>query len=146
MDTPKIRHLALFARNPAKLAKYYVDVFQMKQVHSRDNAVFLSDGYITMAILPATSRGATLPGLNHFGFKVDDREEILDRIEAHGAETPTKRPKRREKISPHPERDLAKRGSSRPSTSSGGSGCCCNILHRHRASFDCRLRSRALRA
>ena len=92
METPKIRHLALFARNPAKLAKYYVDVFQMKQVHSRDNAVFLSDGYITMAILPATSRGATLPGLNHFGFKVDDREEILDRIEAHGAETPTKRP------------------------------------------------------
>ena len=92
METPKIRHLALFARNPAKLAKYYVDVFQMKQVHSRDNAVFLSDGYITMAILPATSRGSALPGLNHFGFKVPDRDAVLDKIEELGAELPTKRP------------------------------------------------------
>lgn len=92
METPKIRHLALFARDPQKLAKYYVDVFQMKVVHSRDKAVFLSDGYITMAILPASTRGSALPGLNHFGFKVEDRDVILDRIEDVGGETPTKRP------------------------------------------------------
>ena len=92
MGTPKIRHLAMFARNPAKLAKFYEDVFQMKRVHSRENAYFLTDGYLNVAILPATTKGAVLPGLNHFGFKVDDREDTLDRIETHGGDAPTKRP------------------------------------------------------
>jgi catechol 2,3-dioxygenase-like lactoylglutathione lyase family enzyme len=92
MSTPKIRHLALFAREPEKLAKFYEDAFQMKRVHDKNNAFFLTDGYITMAILPATANGSTLPGLNHFGFKVENRDETLDQVVTAGAGPPLKRP------------------------------------------------------
>jgi catechol 2,3-dioxygenase-like lactoylglutathione lyase family enzyme len=92
MPTPKIRHLALFARNPEKLAKFYENAFEMKVVHDKNNAYFLTDGYLTVAILPATSKGATLPGLNHFGFKVDDRAATMERVVAAGAEEPSQRP------------------------------------------------------
>jgi catechol 2,3-dioxygenase-like lactoylglutathione lyase family enzyme len=92
MTTPKIRHLALFARDPEKLAKFYETAFQMKRVHQRNNSVFLSDGYLTLAILNATSKGSTLPGLNHFGFKVEDRDAVMQLVVAQGAEEPTKRP------------------------------------------------------
>ena len=92
MSTPKIRHIALFARDPEKLAKFYEDAFQMKRVHDKNNAFFLTDGYITMAILPATTNGATLPGLNHFGFKVENRDESMQHVIDAGAQEPTKRP------------------------------------------------------
>ena len=92
MSTPKIRHLALFARDPEKLAKFYEDAFQMKRVHDKNNAFFLSDGYLTVAILPATANGSTLPGLNHFGFKVEDRDETMQQVVAAGAQEPSKRP------------------------------------------------------
>lgn len=92
MPTPKIRHLALFARNPEKLAKFYEDAFEMKRVLDKNNAYFLTDGYLTVAILPATASGSALPGLNHFGFKVDDREETMRQVVAAGAEKPLKRP------------------------------------------------------
>jgi catechol 2,3-dioxygenase-like lactoylglutathione lyase family enzyme len=92
MSTPKIRHLALFARDPEKLAKFYEDAFQMKRVHDKNNAFFLSDGYLTVAILPATANGSTLPGLNHFGFKVEDRDETMQQVVAAGAAEPSKRP------------------------------------------------------
>jgi len=92
MPTPKIRHLALFARDPQKLAKFYEDAFEMKIVHDKNNAFFLTDGYLTVAILPATANGSALPGLNHFGFKVENRDATMDQIVAAGAEKPLKRP------------------------------------------------------
>jgi catechol 2,3-dioxygenase-like lactoylglutathione lyase family enzyme len=92
MPTPKIRHLALFARDPQKLAKFYEDAFEMKIVHDKNNAFFLTDGYLTVAILPATANGSALPGLNHFGFKVDNRDETMDQIVAAGSQKPLKRP------------------------------------------------------
>jgi predicted enzyme related to lactoylglutathione lyase len=92
MAKGKIRHLALFARNPEKLAKFYEDAFEMKRVHDKNNAYFLTDGYLTVAILPSTVNGSTLPGLNHFGFKVEDREETMRQISAAGGEQPLKRP------------------------------------------------------
>jgi predicted enzyme related to lactoylglutathione lyase len=92
MPSPKIRHLALFARDTDKLAKFYESAFEMKRVHEAKNAVFLTDGYLTVAILPATVNGSALPGLNHFGFKVEDREETMRKIDAAGGDEPQKRP------------------------------------------------------
>src|SRR3954453_21273376 len=50
---PKIRHLAIKTKNPAKLAKFYEEVFGMKVIHSeKSGATYMSDGYLTLAILP----------------------------------------------------------------------------------------------
>ena len=76
----KIRHIAVFAREQEKLADFYKTVFDMKEVHrhyaegsSDKQAIYLSDGYINLAILPA---GADYPeGIDHFGFEVEDSKE-----------------------------------------------------------------------
>ena len=80
MSRPKIRHLALYTPNTDKLAAFYVNVFDM-EIKLRagpigKGPVFLSDGYMNLAILPATTHGEVAVGLNHFGFLVDDIEAI----------------------------------------------------------------------
>jgi catechol 2,3-dioxygenase-like lactoylglutathione lyase family enzyme len=93
MAKPKIRHIAVVARNPAAMAKYYQTVFDMELVHqSKNGSCFVSDGYLTMAILPHRLTGSAPVGLNHFGFHVDGHEEITRRIKAYGLEEPKKRP------------------------------------------------------
>jgi len=78
---PKIRHLAIKTKNPAKLAEFYRDVFDMKVINTeqRSGAIYMSDGYLTLAIL--RNRGEAAPsGINHFGFQVDDLADIESRL------------------------------------------------------------------
>ena len=77
---PKIRHLAIKTKDPARLAKFYEEVFGMKVIHSeKSGAMYMSDGYLTLAIL--RNRGEATPsGINHFGFQVDDLEDIEKRL------------------------------------------------------------------
>jgi len=87
----KIKHLAVKTVDPERLAKFYVDVFEMEIVQRSDKgAVYLTDGYLNLALLKA--RGDVPPGLNHFGFAVDNMEEISERLEAAGMEAPKIRP------------------------------------------------------
>ena len=81
---PKIRHLAIKTKNPARLAEFYADVFDMKVINQeKSGAIYMSDGYLTLAIL--RNRGEATPsGINHFGFQVDDLAETEKRIEANG--------------------------------------------------------------
>ena len=94
MATPKIRHLAIFARDPHEMARYYQKVFDMKLVHTSPDGqhCFVSDGYLTMALLKHTTEGSAPVGLNHFGFSVENRAEIERRIAELGMEAPKKRP------------------------------------------------------
>ena len=52
---PKIKHIALSTQNVEKTAKFYVEVFGMKEIGTIDDpgtsGVFLSDGDINLAIL-----------------------------------------------------------------------------------------------
>ena len=97
MQKPKIRHLAIMARDPEKVAQFYADVFDMKIIHtaSGGKSRFLSDGYLTLAILPHKLEGSAPVGLNHFGFHVENRSEIMERIVAKGLEEPKQRPAER---------------------------------------------------
>ena len=84
---PKIRHLALHTERVSELADFYQKTFEMKEVHRGQlkdgvQAIYLSDGYINLAILPA--RGRT-EGINHFGFEVDDLKEAADIAVNNGA-------------------------------------------------------------
>ncbi len=87
----KIKHLAIKTVDPERLAKFYVDVFELEIVQRSDTgAVYLTDGYLNLAILKA--RGDVPPGLNHFGFAIDDMEAISERLEAAGMDAPKVRP------------------------------------------------------
>jgi len=91
---PKIRHLAIRTKDPARLAKFYGEVFDMKVIHtSKTGGTYLSDGYLTLALLP--NRGDSSPsGINHFGFQVDDIGDVEARL-ATWNEPMTERPSTR---------------------------------------------------
>jgi hypothetical protein len=54
-------------------------------------AVYVTDGYITLALLENKADGKP-SGLNHFGWHVDDQDEIAGRMAKHGVRAPAKRP------------------------------------------------------
>jgi catechol 2,3-dioxygenase-like lactoylglutathione lyase family enzyme len=90
MPKAKIRHLAIRADDPEKLAKFYQDTFDMEIVHrSPGGGVFMTDGYLNIALLNARGRGT---GLNHFGFVVEDMKTVGDKLEAAGMSRPITRP------------------------------------------------------
>lgn len=86
----KIRHIAICTEDTPKLAKFYQETFGMEEVARQQpnddgqTAIYLTDGYINLAILPA--RGRT-EGIDHFGFQVDDVREIGRRGKDAGAQT-----------------------------------------------------------
>jgi len=87
---PQIRHLALLTDDQEALATFYKDVFEMKEVHRHPSpyegpAIYLSDGYLNLAILPAAGRPT---GVFHFGIQVDDVEKSVEAALAAGATPP----------------------------------------------------------
>ena len=90
---PKIRHLAIKTKDPARLAKFYEEVFGLQVIHKEaSGATYMSDGYLTLAILKHRLEATVPVGLNHFGFAVEDSDEIARRIREFGLEEPKKRP------------------------------------------------------
>ena len=94
---PKIKHIALSTQDPETTAKFYVDVFGMKQIgrvnHPAVSGYFLSDGEINLAILnfkndavAGAERGKDYCGIHHIGFQVDSLEAIAERLAAAGSE------------------------------------------------------------
>ena len=69
----KIRHIAIKVEDQEKTADFYKKTFGMTEAWRgpvRDDgnrAIYLTDGYINMAVLPA--RGGR-EGIDHFGFQV----------------------------------------------------------------------------
>ena len=95
MSKPKIRHLAIKSPNPQRLAEFYQDAFGMKVLlHEEGGAYYLTDGYITLALLQCRPENAP-PGLNHFGFAVDDADAVSDKLQEHGLPAPKVRPSNR---------------------------------------------------
>jgi catechol 2,3-dioxygenase-like lactoylglutathione lyase family enzyme len=94
MGRPKIRHLAIFVRDPAKIAKFYQDVFEMELLGEPEakGAHYVTDGNLTLALLPHKLAASAAHGLNHFGFTVPDRVTIMKKLVDAGTEEPKKRP------------------------------------------------------
>lgn len=88
-----IRHIALYTPNPQKLADFYCNVLDMKEVERTDrSSIFVSDGYLNLALL--YQRKEEPIGLNHFGFHVHSNEEMQSRAEKAGMPRGAKRPDR----------------------------------------------------
>lgn len=94
----KLQHIGIFTIDPERLAKFYMEVFDMKLLHRREagsrpptGAVFLTDGHINLAILPNRAEGKP-SGLNHIGFQIDDADEIERRLSDWTVVMPAERP------------------------------------------------------
>ena len=92
----KIKHIALTTADPDATARFYIDVFGMKEVGKIDNpntrGFFLTDGDLNLAILKfkndavaGVERGKDWTGIHHFGFQVESLEEIAEKLAAVGA-------------------------------------------------------------
>jgi len=92
----KIKHIAISSQDPDATAKFYVDVFGLKQVGRIDNpnttGYYLTDGDINLAILKfkndkvaGVERGKGWSGIHHFGFQVDDLDDTTERLAAANA-------------------------------------------------------------
>jgi catechol 2,3-dioxygenase-like lactoylglutathione lyase family enzyme len=93
----KIKHIALSTQDVDKTAKFYIDVFGMKEIARIDSpgarGYYLSDGDINLAILNFKSdavagveRGKDWSGIHHIGFQVESLEVIAERLAAAGSE------------------------------------------------------------
>lgn len=91
----RIRHLAIVTENRERLVKFYTTAFGMKVVDGVGPAIYLSDGYLNVAIIQ--KRPHYKEGLYHFGFEVEDIEELRPVCKELGAATEVqKRPANRE--------------------------------------------------
>ncbi len=86
----KIRHIALTTENPGQVAEFYKEAFDMEIIRRGDNgAVFLSDGYINLAVLnwktekdaDVGPNGPNYNGIHHIGFQVDDLDQACQKLE-----------------------------------------------------------------
>jgi len=82
----KLRHLALWTRQPEKMAEFYTKVFDMKEMFRTNNgSIHLSDGEVNLALLnandPKDPNDKIRIGMNHFGFHIEDQAIALQRIQ-----------------------------------------------------------------
>jgi catechol 2,3-dioxygenase-like lactoylglutathione lyase family enzyme len=93
----KIKHIALKVEDQEKTAEFYKKTFGMTEAwrgpvrEDGKRAIYLTDGYINMAVLPA--RGER-EGIDHFGFQVEDMEGTVSTATEAGAKGgSTKKPR-----------------------------------------------------
>jgi catechol 2,3-dioxygenase-like lactoylglutathione lyase family enzyme len=87
---PSIRHIAIMCEDPSTMAQFYKDVFDLHEVWRHGPAVYMSDGEFSLVLLKA--REGVKPGVNHFGFLVEDMEEIKRRLELAEVPPPYEKP------------------------------------------------------
>ncbi|MBT3791700.1 MAG: VOC family protein [Rhodospirillales bacterium] len=105
-----INHMAMASSNYPMVGRFYEAVFGLKTgTHRPFHGVVCSDGYAGININP--KRDGCSGGLDHFGFVVDDVEEVLARIQKKW-----------------PDSDLVKRPSTRPFAAYSGNDPDCNIF------------------
>ena len=84
----KIRDIALKVEDQEKTADFFKKTFGMTEAwrgpvrEDGKRAIYLTDGYINMAVLPA--RGER-EGIDHFGFQVEDMDDTVSTATAAGA-------------------------------------------------------------
>ena len=93
---PKIKHIAIATQDVEKTARFYIEVFGMKEVGKIDDpgtrGCFLTDGEINLAILDfkndeaaGVERGKGYSGIHHIGFQVDSLDAIAERLTQAGS-------------------------------------------------------------
>jgi len=92
----KIKHIAIATQDPDKTAKFYIEVFGLREIAKINSpgalGYHLTDGDINLAILKfkndqtaGVSEGKEYKGLHHIGFEVDDLADTEKQLAAAGA-------------------------------------------------------------
>lgn len=93
----RIRHIAIVTSNQEQLGNFYKSVFGMKEVKGIGSALYLSDGYMNLAIIKKTPEVRAPEGLYHFGFEVENVESLKGVLREAGASSEVQpRPKNRD--------------------------------------------------
>ncbi|MEE8438312.1 MAG: VOC family protein, partial [Micropepsaceae bacterium] len=86
---------AMRTLHPEAMAEFYSTVFELNLGNRRegDENYYLSDGHITLVIMPwdithYEGTGIILSGMDHIGFKVEDLDETKQDIERIAADNP----------------------------------------------------------
>ena len=93
---PKIKHIAISTQDVDETARFYIDVFGLKEVGKVDSpgarGYYLSDGDLNLAILnfkndtvAGAERGKQWSGIHHIGFQVESLDEIAQKLDAAGS-------------------------------------------------------------
>ena len=93
----KIKHIAISTQDVDKTARFYIDVFGMKEIAKLNgpnaSGYYLSDGDINVAILnfkndqvAGAERGKEWSGIHHIGFQVESLEEIAEKLASAGSQ------------------------------------------------------------
>jgi catechol 2,3-dioxygenase-like lactoylglutathione lyase family enzyme len=93
----KIKHIAISTQDTEKTARFYIDVFGMKEIAKLNSpnasGYYLSDGDINVAILnfkndqvAGAERGKEWSGIHHIGFQVESLEEIAEKLASAGSQ------------------------------------------------------------
>ena len=92
---PRIKHIALVAKDVAQMAEFYKNAFGMHEVHRHWTneakgryTIYLSDGEINLAIFAPNELNGREEGIYHFGFQVDDVEQGYQQALGAGAKPP----------------------------------------------------------
>lgn len=89
------RHLAIVTENRERLVKFWTTAFGMKVVNGVGPAIYLSDGYLNVAIIQKRPHYQERP--YHFGIEVEDIEALKPMCkELRAATEIQKRPPNRE--------------------------------------------------
>ena len=92
----KIKHIAIATQDADATAKFYTEVFGLKEIAklNSDNAsgYYLSDGNINVAVLDFKNEqvagpeyGTGFSGIHHIGFEVESLEEIAEKLQKAGS-------------------------------------------------------------
>ena len=76
--------IAIDCEDADRLADFYKRVFEMNEMYrTKNGSIHLSDGEVNLAILNANDpkEPGHQPGLYHFGFQVEDNQEVAKRIQ-----------------------------------------------------------------
>ena len=95
---PQIKHIAIATQDAEKTAKFYKDVFGLREIAQLDSdnakGFYLSDGNINVAILDfqndqvaGAEYGQNYSGIHHIGFEVEDLETIAAKMKAADAKS-----------------------------------------------------------
>jgi len=86
----RIKHIAIRTRDVEKTAAFYRQAFGLEQVGVGQNGIYLTDGYLNIAILnfrPVVEGETMKLGVDHIGFQVDDVDGVVARVTGLGGKS-----------------------------------------------------------
>ena len=79
----RVKHIAIRTHEVEKTAEFYKAAFGLEQVGLGQSGIYLTDGYLNIAILSMRGvvEGETMKlGIDHVGFQVDDVDATVAKI------------------------------------------------------------------